>query len=393
MEVRASRFDDLLVKFRPAFTAPSFANFQALATAWLLCAGRHTISRAIQFARAVGDTGHHSTFYRFFSRARWTADQLGKIVFLLVLSLLPGVDVHVLVDDTLCRKGGPQLWGAGMHHDALKSNYGRGSRRVVSLAFGHNWVIVSVWVPLPWAPDRGLAVPVVVRLYRSKKHCAPKEEYRKRTQLALEALLLIDGWMPEERRLLVVGDGEYSCRTVVRGLPGRVVYVGRMGMDAALFAEPGEYSGKGRPRKKGDRLPNPAQLAADSSRPWKRLTVAIYGRQVEIDVKTQRCLWYRVGATRLMRMIVTRDPKGRIECRAFFSTDPRMSPEEIIRTFAMRWEEEVLHRNLKQFLGLEDPQNGWWRRAPGQRRDNRRPGAEPHARRGEKAVRRTVPSS
>ncbi len=30
-----------------------------------------------------------------------------------------------------------------------------------------------------------------------------------------------------------------------------------------------------------------------------------------------------------------------------------------------------MHRNVKQYLGLEDPQNGWWRRAASKRCDKR----------------------
>ena len=92
-----------------------------------------------------------------------------------------------------------------------------------------------------------------------------------------------------------------------------------------------------------------------------------------------------------MRMIVTRDPRGRIEDRAYFSTEAEMSVEELAQSFSLRWTQEEMHRNVKQYLGLEDPQNGWWRRPKGQRRDKRIPGPQPHKTRGEKAVTRTVP--
>ena len=39
----------------------------------------------------------------------------------------------------------------------------------------------------------------------------------------------------------------------------------------------------------------------------------------------------------LVRMIVTRDPKGRFEDRAYFTTDPEMTTEYIARTFSLRW--------------------------------------------------------
>lgn len=376
----------LLVNFRSRFTAPTFDNFVALVSAWVLCTGRHHISRVVQFVEVLLGRRHHAAFYRFFSRARWACDSLGAVLFERCLTLLPDRDVHLLVDDTLCRHDGPQVWGTGMHHDALASNY---SGHSVRLACGHNWVIVSVWIPLPWNPLEGIAVPILTRLHRTKKRCS-NEEYRKRTELAAEMLAVIHRWLPADKRLVVVGDSEYSCRTVARALPADTVLVGRLCQDAALFEEPGPYAGRGRPRTKGGRLPSPAGLCKEAQG-WQLRRLVLYGREVEILIKTCVCLWYHVTGSRPVRIVVTRDPQGRIEDRAYFSTDPTMDADDVMRTFARRWCEEVLHRNLKQSLGLGEPQNGWWRRPSGERRNTKRPGSEPHATRGRKAAERTVP--
>jgi hypothetical protein len=90
-------------------------------------------------------------------------------------------------------------------------------------------------------------------------------------------------------------------------------------------------------------------------------------------------------------MLVTRDPNGRLDDRAYFSTDEELTVQKIAQAFSLRWTQEEMHRNVKQHLGLEDPQNGWWRRPKGQRRDKSIPGPQPHKERGEKAVKRTVP--
>ena len=50
-----------------------------------------------------------------------------------------------------------------------------------------------------------------------------------------------------------------------------------------------------------------------------------------------------------------------------------------------------MYRDVKQFLGLEDPQNGWWRRPPGQVRPPKQAGPAAHSHRGRLAVERTVP--
>jgi hypothetical protein len=393
MLTEASSLQWLLVNFSPLFTEPSFGNFVALASGWLLCTGRRTISRVIQVSD-LGDEArrHHSSLYRFFSRAVWDSDRLGACVFQLVLELLPAdAGIVLTVDDTLCRKGGAHIWGGGMHHDALLSTYGGVSKALKLFSFGHNWVILNVCIPLPWNAKRAIAIPIGFRLYRSKKRCPPTQ-YRKRTELARELAEQAAARVPAERRITLVGDTEYACREVVRDLPERVKFVGPMNMGAALYDPPpakGVY--RGRPRKKGKRIRSPRQLIADKRTRWIRRTVVIYGREVEVLVKTQACLWYTVAGGRLVRMIVTRDPKGRIEDRAYFATDAEMGVAAIAQRFALRWTQEEMHRNVKQHLGLEDPQNGWWRRPRGQRRNKKTPGPQPHKHRGSRAVSRTVP--
>ena len=105
-------------------------------------------------AQGLADKGH-SAYYRFLSRARWSVDDTSRMLFRLLLPLLPRC-IEAAVDDTLCHRTGPQLFGAGMHHDSASSTYGGAKGRRASFAFGHNWVVLSLWVPLPWSPERGI---------------------------------------------------------------------------------------------------------------------------------------------------------------------------------------------------------------------------------------------
>ena len=163
-----------------------------------------------------------------------------------------------------------------------------------------------------------------------------------------------------------------------------------MSMKAALYEPAADYSGFGRPRKKGRRMCSPRQLAAKSSVRWRRANIRVYGRKVKVLVKTMTCLWYTVAGTRVVRMVITRDPKGRIEDRAYFSTDSAMAIEELLLRFSRRWMIEVSFRDAKQHLGLEDPQNGWGRRRRKSSR-RKRPGPQPRGRRGETATLHTFP--
>ncbi|MFQ5479547.1 MAG: transposase [Candidatus Binatia bacterium] len=386
-----SSLQALLVAFAPCFTRPGGDNFATLVSGWILCPARHSISRVIQ--AASGDfvpEKHHASFYRFLSHGSWVIDALGEVLFDLLLPWLPP-RITLILDDTLCHKSGPHLFGAAMHYDAHASTYGRGTSqgRKGFFAFGHNWVVAAVWLPLPWNPARGLALPLLIRLYRSKKRC-PAAQYRKRTAMAAELVELLAGWLPADRSLHVVADAEYACKTVVRKLPDKVSFTGPMSMDAALYDQPGPYRGRGRRRLKGQRLPSPKQLAARTSTPWRKRTLTIYGRQVTLLVKTQLALWYTVAGTQRLSVVVTRDAAGRLRDGAFFSTDDKSSASDILIQFARRWEIEVAFRNTKQAMGLEDPQNGWWRRKAGTPRPKKRPGPNPRGEKGATAVNHTL---
>ncbi len=383
----------ILLSFSGCFTKPSFDSFVALVVGWITCQGRHSISRVIQAAGELARGKHYTCFYRFLSRGCWAADALGQVVFQLLLRFL-GTEITVIIDDTLSHRSGPHIFGAGMHHDASRSTYGRGTTagRKVVFSFGHNWVILAIWIPLPWNTDRGLAVPILFRLYRPKKRC-PETLYRKRTELALELVSLLAGWLPEgcDLKVDLVGDSEYACKTIVPNLPEGVVFTGPMCTNAALYAEPGPYCGRGRRRVKGGRLLSPLALAGSGTTPWAELTLVIYGKTVTILVKSQVCLWYTVARKKLVRMVVTRDPTGRIEDRTYFCTDARRSVADILIQFARRWEIEVAFRNAKQLMGVEDPQNGWWRRKAGSRAPKKKAGPNPRGRKGEGAVLHTLP--
>jgi len=321
----------------------------------------------IQASGAVEEGRGHSAFYRFFSRASWNPDAIGIKLLGLVMFYAGLVQkvVNLLVDDSLAKKRGPHIFGAGMHHDAPASTYGRGpsGKRHVSFAFGHSWVVLSVHVPLPWNPNRGISLPILFRLYRPKK-LTPVEHYVKRTELAREMIEFVLAAFPN-RRFRILGDNEYACRTVVRDLPHNATFVGPMPKDAALYELPGSRKRKKRGRKplKGARLPSLGQIASDQLVPWREVTVNIYGKTVPLEIKTFICLWYTVAGTHPVRVVYTRDPRGRYEERTYFSTDTDRTAKEVVELYSFRWLLECTFRNGKQSLGISDPQNGFWRRS------------------------------
>jgi len=163
-------FAPLLRALQPCFTRPGFSSFWALTCAWILCSGRRSLTRVIQSGE-LGRFKHFCSFHRFFSQTRWNLDDLGQCIFQLLLPFCPEV-LTGAVDDTLARKSGRHIWGAGMHHDPLRSTQKR-----PFFSFGHSWVVLSLHVSFPFAPQKTWALPVLVRLYRNRKNpkLAPQE--------------------------------------------------------------------------------------------------------------------------------------------------------------------------------------------------------------------------
>ncbi len=360
-------FVALLQEFQCVFTKPSYVTFVALLTGWVLSHRRRFVTELIQSSDCTRK-GHHSRYHRFFSAAAWCLDTLSWVLMhLLVKTFAPTGLIELAVDDTLCRKRGLTVYGTGMHHDPLIS-----SRAMKLVSWGHDWVVVSLIVRLPfWAPTKVWAVPVAFRLYRNRqglrkgkkgqKAQDPKAKpkgHRTRPELAVELIALIASWFPE-RRLLVTGDSAYGGRSVLGHLPSNVDLISHVHPKGALYAQAPVAAAKqkGRHRKKGQRLPSMAAWAADASQPWQTLKFDQFGLHATLQVKTRQALYYKAGKDRLLTIVLVRDTLGKRPDQMFYSTCLDWDARTILSYYAGRWAIEVTFANSKQLLGLEDPSN------------------------------------
>jgi DDE superfamily endonuclease len=363
-----SSFLDLLQQSAPVFTAPTFQTFVQIVTGWVL-SQRHRYVTEIIFSSGNIDNGHWSRFHRFFSHAAWDLDALSLVVAKLVVRILtPGATLLWAVDDTLCRKRGLNLYGAGMHHDPLIS-----SRAKPLVSWGHDWVVLCLLVVHPcWAPTKVFALPIAMRLYRNrqgltkgkkaktKKAKKPKADphHRTRPQLAIELVTLVSTWFPNDD-LLVSGDSAYGGNSVLSKLPANVHLISRVHAKGALYAPapPRTTKSKGAPRKKGERLPGLADWANDATKPWTELAFDQFGLHARLAVKTQQALYYKAGGQRLLSIVLTRDLDGKRPDSLFYCTKLDWDARAILSTYAYRWAIECTFENCKQLLGLEDPAN------------------------------------
>jgi hypothetical protein len=338
---------------RPALTAPGYDNFVVIAAGWMLTYGTHAITEAL-VATGVAPRRHHEAFHRFFSRGAWDPDVLGRWIFWRIVDALGERDVvRVALDDTFAPKKGPHVFGIGSHLDAVRS-----TKKQKVFAFGHCWVTLAVLVRVPFS-SRVWALPVLFRLYRTKKECERRDvPHRKKTELAREMLDVLGSWM-SDGRIELSADSAYCNDTVTRALPDRIVLFGAMRPDAVLTevpTSPKRSHKGGRPRKRGRLLRKPEQIAADGRTPWQTTDAVLYGRKVTVRYKTLCAQWYRATGTRRLRIVIVATDSGAMPYRIFFSFDASLAVRTILETYAGRWGIEVFFREAKQLLGFADSQ-------------------------------------
>ena len=102
---------------------------------------------------------------------------------------------------------------------------------------------------------------------------------------------------------------------------------------------------------------------AQQVRSWKLVETCERGQSRKRLVYTRTVLWYTVNKQKPMLLVISRDPLGKEHDDFFFTTDCSLSPAQVISPFADRWAIEDTFRNLKQYLGAEQPQ-GYKNQAP-----------------------------
>jgi hypothetical protein len=331
----------LLAVFSPLFTAPSFRTFTGLACGFLAQSGRRTVCGMLTGA-GLSRLWSHDRAHYFFSRARWSPDDLGIAVARLVIGLLvPGGEpVEVLVDDTLFRRRGKKVWAASWFHDGSAAGPAK-------TGFGNNWVVLAVRVRLPFM-SRPAAVPVMVKLVIKGTASAS------RLWLAHRMVTCLARELPG-RRISVTADSAYAGDEL-KQLPPGVTWTTRLRSNAALHGLPPERTGKkGRPRLKGDRLPPLAKIAAAAV--FSQVTVTRYGKAEAIAAHAFTCLWYSVTGPAPVTVILIRDKSKTGYDLALVTTETSPDTAGVIERYAARWAIEVAIEDAKQLFGAGQARN------------------------------------
>jgi len=346
-----SLFDSLA----PAFARPPCLRFVVLALAAILTVGGRTLCNLLRTLGALAP-GHPSSYHRVFCKRRWSSWWLARCLAGWVVDhLVPSGRIFLAGDDTVAEHPGDHVFGKGCHRDPVRSTHS-----YTAFRWGHRWVVLAVLVRFPFSRRRW-ALPLLIALYRSEADNAKAGRRHKTPARLLRQLCgTLLRWF-RQRQFVLTGDNNYgshemACFAAWRH--GQLHLVSKFYPDANLFEPPPPYSGRGRPRVKGEGLAKPEQVVAASSR--TRWNVAWYGGgRRDVEVVTGTGHWYKAGQGLVaVRWVFVHDLTGTHRDEYFMTTDVAMTAPEVIETYVGRWNEETTFQEMRSYLGLETTR-GW----------------------------------
>ena len=356
MRTLPSAMVQVLAPFAPLFSKRVWQHAQLLLMGAILAPGRRTVGSAL---RAIGldrEKRFHR-YHRVLSHARWSSRELSRVLLgLLVEAFVPEGDPLVVgIDETLERRYGRKIAARGVYRDPVRSTHEHFVK-----SSGLRWVCVMLLVEIPWA-SRVWALPFLSALAPSERYAAKRgKRHKKITEWAWQMLLLLRRWYPQ-REIVAVADRAYASLKLLsrcRSLSKPVTFITRLRLDAALYEPaPPRRSGQiGRPRLKGERLPNLSGVAEDPTTNWNPTTIASwYGSSDRtVEIASQTAVWYSTGLFAVpVRWVLVRDPKGEFRTQALLCTDLGADPQKILGWFVMRWQLEVTFQEMRRHLGFE----------------------------------------
>jgi DDE superfamily endonuclease len=297
-------------------------------------------------------------YHRVLSRASWSSLEASRVLLrLLVETFVPEGDPLVVgIDETLQRRYGKKISARGVYRHPVLSTH----ENIVKSS-GLRWVCVMLLVEVPWA-SRVWALPFLSALAPSEGYAAKRgRRHKKITEWAWQLLLVVRRWYPQ-RAIVATADRAYDASLKLldrwRKLRNPITFITRLRLDAALYepAPPRRPHQIGRPRIKGERLPNLSVVSEDPNTVWKPTKIANWygsGERV-VEVASETAVWYSTGLFAVpVRWVLVRDLEGKFKTQALLCTDLKADPKKILSWFVMRWQLEVTFQEVRRHLGFE----------------------------------------
>jgi hypothetical protein len=346
----------LLAPFAPLFSKRVWRHAQLLLVGAILAPGKRTVASALRAMGMDQDKRFHR-YHRVLSRAGWSSLKASRVLLgLLVEAFVPeGSPLVVGIDETLERRYGRKISARGVYRDPVRSTH-----ETFVKSSGLRWVCAMLLVEIPWA-SRVWALPFLSVLAPSERYAAKRgRRHKKITEWAWQSLLVVRRCYPR-REIVAVADRAYASLKLLsrcRSLSTPVTFITRLRLDAALYepSPPRRPGQRGRPRLKGERLPNLSVTAEEPTTVWEAAEIANWYGSAErtVEIASQTAVWYSTGLFAVpIRWVLIRDPEGGFKTQALLCTDLDADPRKIVSWFVMRWQLEVTFQEARRHLGFE----------------------------------------
>ena len=304
----------------------------------ILTPGKRVVTEMLR-GMGLSESRQFAQYHQVLNRARWSPLAVAQVLLrLLVTTFVPaGQPLVVGIDPTIERR-----WG-------IKIAARRSDSHLVKTS-GLRWISLMLLTPIPWA-QRVMTVLSPSERYYQQRGRTPKTLLERRLQM----LKLLRRWWPQ-RELVVVGDNVFAALDFLASAQLLdVPVIARLHLDAALYEPAPPYSGQGRPRKKGQRLPTRAAPLSDPATDWQPLEVAWYdGQPRDLEICSDTAVWFHNGKTPVpIRWVLIPDPQGDYSPLALLCTDPHPSASNVVDWFDQPWLVEVTFEEARRHLGRE----------------------------------------
>jgi hypothetical protein len=316
----------------------------------ILAQGRRTVT---SWFRAAGITHGYRSYYYFLAALGLKVQAIGLSLLDLTIQRVPITQrLTLALDDTPTKRHGPEIEGAGRHHNPTPGPSGS------KTLYGHNWVVLARLVKHTHSQIIGLPLWASLYVRQCDVPSLPRDvtPWEFQTKLELAATMItatadsLKGRWDGPTWLLT--DGGYAKRPVYAATKkAGWVMVTRLRRDAHLndlpaALKPGQKRGRGRPRVYGTKRIK-LSLRAAQKRGWETIEVAMsQGKVKRWEVKTFLATWRVAGG--VVRVVIVREEADRSSWRAYVCNDLEATVQEIAQGVADRWGIEQVFHDVKE---------------------------------------------
>jgi hypothetical protein len=328
----------------------SAARLPVLLLGILFARGRRTCT---SWFRPAGITEDFRAAYTTICAVGRETNRLAITVLDAVAPVLGSPRLRVAIDDTPTPRYGPDVEGAGIHHNPTPGPAGE------KHVYGHVWVTLAALAKHPeWGT---IALPLQAQLYirRADLLDVPPERhrvFRTKLEMAVEQLVWLKLWADDRfAEIWAMVDGAYAKRPVLRcARELGITVVSRLRKDAALWSlpelVPPEQRGPGRPPTYGKKRISLAKRAAHKDG-WQEVECVQYGASVVKTIKTFVATYRPAGG--MIRVVIVKEDDDWLP---YFCLNPEATAVEILEGMADRGAIEETNKDVKEVWGAGQQQ-------------------------------------